>query len=201
MFEIIVDIVSRSGYLGIFLLMFLENLFPPIPSELIMPLAGFAAARGDLNITLVVAAGTAGSVVGALPWYYLGVLFGRERLKRIADKHGRWLTVSSGDIDVASRWFERHGRSAIFSGRLVPAIRTLISVPAGIMRMPMLAFLAYSAAGSLIWTGLLAAAGFTLQAQYAVVAQYLDPVSKGIVGLIIVGYLYRLVRHTPRKPH
>lgn len=201
MFEIIVDIVSRSGYLGIFLLMFLENLFPPIPSELIMPLAGFAAARGDLNITLVVAAGTAGSVVGALPWYYLGVLFGRERLKRIADKHGRWLTVSSGDIDVVSRWFERHGRSAIFFGRLVPAIRTLISVPAGIVRMPMLAFLAYSAAGSLIWTGLLAAAGFTLQAQYAVVAQYLDPVSKAIVGLIIVGYLYRLVRHTPRKPH
>ena len=114
MFEIIVDIVSRSGYLGIFLLMFLENLFPPIPSELIMPLAGFAAARGDLNITFVVAAGTAGSVVGALPWYYLGVLFGRERLKRIADKHGRWLTVSSGDIDVVSRWFERHGRSATF---------------------------------------------------------------------------------------
>ena len=118
MFHSIVDIVSQGGYLGIFLLMLAENVFPPIPSELIMPLAGFVAARGELNIILVILAGTAGSVVGALPWYYAGALFGKDRLKRLAARHGRWLTVSPGDIDKASDWFERHDAAAVFFGRL-----------------------------------------------------------------------------------
>lgn len=199
MFNSIVDIVSQSGYLGIFLLMLAENVFPPIPSELIMPLAGFVSARGDLNIALVILAGTAGSVVGALPWYYAGALFGKERIKRIAGKHGRWLTVSPGDIDVASDWFARHGAAAVFFGRLVPAIRTLISVPAGIVNMPMLPFLAYSTIGSLIWTALLAITGYLLQSQYELVEQYVDPVSKGVVILVVAIYVYRFIRFKPQR--
>ncbi len=200
MFEWIVDIVSRSGYLGVAFLMFLENVFPPIPSELIMPMAGFAAARGSLNLVLVIVAGVVGSMLGALPWYYAGKLLGAERLQRWADHHGRWLTVSARDVDAASSWFGRHGGTAVFLGRLVPGVRTLISVPAGIARMALLPFLAFSALGTLLWTGLLAGAGYLLEGQYATVADYVDPVSKVIVAGTVAAYLYRLVRHRPPAP-
>lgn len=195
MFEFIVDLVSRSGYIGVFLLMALENIFPPIPSEMIMPLAGFAAARGDMNIVIVILAGTAGSVLGALPWYYAGRIVGKDRLKRLAARHGRWMTVGPDDIEKALQTFQRHGHAAVFFGRLVPAIRTLISVPAGIAAMPMPAFLVYSSLGSLLWTALLAAAGYLLEANYAVVADYIDPVSKVVVGLVVAVYLYRLITY------
>ena len=148
MFEMIVEVVSRAGYIGVFLLMLLENIFPPIPSELIMPLAGFVAAKGELNIYGVVLAGTAGSVAGALPWYYAGAWLGRDRLRQWASRHGYWLTMCPDDIDKADQWFGRHGRSAVFFGRLLPTIRTLISVPAGLSRMPMGGFIGYSSAGS-----------------------------------------------------
>lgn len=199
LFNSIVDIVSQSGYLGIFLLMLAENVFPPIPSELIMPLAGFVSARGDLNLLLVILAGTAGSVVGALPWYYAGAIFRKDRLKRIAARHGRWLTLSPRDIDVASYWFARYGAAAVFLGRLIPAVRTLISVPAGVVRMPLLPFLVYSTIGSLIWTALLAVTGYVLQSQYEQVEQYVEPVSKAVVFLVIAIYVYRFVRFKPQQ--
>lgn len=198
LFDSITDIVSQSGYLGIFLLMLAENVFPPIPSELIMPLAGFVAARGELDLILVILSGTAGSVVGALPWYYAGALFGKDRLKRMANRFGRWMTVSPADIDMASDWFERHEGAAVFFGRLVPAIRTLISVPAGIVRMPMLPFLAYSTIGSLIWTTLLTMAGFLLESQYEVVEGYVDPLSKLVVLTVVAVYVYRFIRFKPQ---
>jgi membrane protein DedA with SNARE-associated domain len=200
MFEFIVKFISDSGYFGIFALMALENIFPPIPSEMIMPLAGFVAARGELNLVGVLAAGTLGSVVGALPWYGAGVVFGQDRLKKLADQHGRWMTVSSRNVDEALSTFNRHGRKAVFFGRLVPAIRTLISVPAGIAGMALAPFLMYSTAGSLLWTGFLTAAGFFLKANYTAVAAYLDPVSKIIVGLIIAAYLYRFATYRKGEP-
>ena len=198
MFEWIVDIISRSGYLGVAFLMFLENVFPPIPSELIMPMAGFAAARGSLSLVPVIIAGVVGSMLGALPWYYAGRLLGAERLQRWADRHGRWLTVSAEDVGAASSWFARHGGAAVLLGRLVPAVRTLISVPAGIARMELLPFLALSALGTLLWTGLLAVAGYLLEAQYATVAGVIDPASKLVVAGIAAAYFYRLVRHRAR---
>lgn len=197
MFEWIVDILARAGYLGVALLMLAENLFPPIPSEFIMPLAGFVAARGDMSLVGVIAAGTLGSVLGALPWYWAGRRFGPERLKRLAGRHGRWLTISPIDVDRAHAWFDRRGRIGVLVGRLVPAVRTLISVPAGLAAMPIVPFLAYSTIGTVIWTTLLAAAGYLLQDQYEQVATYLDPVSKGVVGLIVLTYLYRLVTWQP----
>lgn len=194
MFDAIVDIVSSTGYIGVFLLMFLENVFPPIPSELIMPLAGFSAANGELNFVGVVAAGTAGSVVGALPWYYAGAKLGKARLMRFADRHGYWLTMEPADIETANEWFGRHGKAAVFFGRLLPTIRTLISVPAGLARMPMVAFLAYSTVGSLIWTALLALAGYLLESQYEKVSNYIDPISIAVIALVVLTYVYRLVR-------
>ena len=125
-------IVETTGVVGIGLLMLLENLFPPIPSELIMPLAGYTAAQGKANILLVILAGTVGSLAGGFFWYALGRWIGEERLKWLADRYGRWLTMSRADVDKADDWFDAHGHWAVLFGRLVPTVRTLISIPAGL---------------------------------------------------------------------
>lgn len=191
MVDFIVEFISRSGYLGVFLLMALENIFPPIPSEMIMPFAGFVASKGDLNVIGVLLAGTAGSVAGALPWYYAGKLLGRERLTRAASKYGRWLTVTLQEMEKSITTFESHGKMTIFFGRIVPAVRTLISVPAGLTEMPLPTFLAYTTAGSLIWSGALVGAGFLLEKNYSAVARYVDPAAKTVVAVIVIAYLYR----------
>ena len=193
MFDWITELVEHTGYLGIALLMLAENVFPPIPSELIMPLAGFTAARGELNMIGVVAAGTVGSLVGALFWYHIGRWLGLERLKRWAGRYGRWLTIAPDEVDQAAAWFNRHCAKAVVIGRLIPAIRTLISVPAGVARMALPKFLGYSALGTALWTALLAGAGYLLEGQYQRVGEYLNPVSNVILGLLVLGYLYRVV--------
>lgn len=158
-----------------------------------MPLTGFTAARGDLNIFLVVVAGSVGSLLGAVLWYYVGRWVGCERLKRWTAAHGRWFTISPEEVDQASDWFHRHGGKAVLISRLIPAVRTLISVPAGIAGMPLMPFLLYSALGTVAWSGLLAAAGYLLEGQYQAVAGYVNPISNVIVGLIVLCYLYRVV--------
>lgn len=193
MFDFITGLIGGAGYLGVMLLMFAENVFPPIPSELIMPLAGFTAAQGQLDIWLVILAGTVGSVAGAWLWYEFGRRVGMRRICELADRHGRWLTMSTDDVSRAKGWFDRHGWVAVFTGRLVPAIRTLISVPAGIARMPRLPFLFYSTIGSLLWTALLAGAGYLLQSQYTLIEAWLDPVSTAVLVLMVGWYLYRVV--------
>ena len=195
MFEFITGFLEKSGYLGVFALMALENIFPPIPSEMIMPFAGFVVARGDLNLVGVLLAGTAGSVAGALPWYYAAKVYGCERLKRLAERRARWLTIDAGDIDKALDAFRRHGRKTVLFGRLIPAVRTLISVPAGLSNMSLGRFLLYSSIGSLAWTGLLMAAGFLLEDKYAEVGKYVDPVSKTIFGALLAWYLYRVATY------
>jgi membrane protein DedA with SNARE-associated domain len=189
---------QKMGNVGIALLMFAENVFPPIPSELIMPLAGFSAARGERNLVIVIIAGSIGSLLGALLWYYIGKKIGADRLKRWATKHGRWLTLSPKEVDQTCAWFNRHGGKAVFIGRLIPAVRTLISVPAGIAGMPLASFLLYSAAGTILWTALLATAGYLLESQYDKVAHWMNPISNVVIGLIVLGYLYRVVRF-PRR--
>jgi membrane protein DedA with SNARE-associated domain len=199
MFDWITGIVERTGYAGVFLLMLGENVFPPIPSEMIMPLAGFTAAQGKLDVVLVVLAGAAGSLLGALFWYYVGRRLGPERLKRFASRHGRWLTLTPGEVDGACAWFGRHGGKAVFLGRLVPTVRTLVSVPAGIAGMPLPKFLAFTALGTALWTALLAAAGYLLQDQYRLVAGYVDPAANLVFGLIAAWYLYRVVTHPAKR--
>jgi membrane protein DedA with SNARE-associated domain len=195
MVDWITGFISSTGYLGIALLMFAENVFPPIPSELIMPFAGFVAARGELNPIGVLVAGVVGSLLGAVPWYLAGRWLGNERLKRMADRHGRWLTVSRQDLERAEAWFHRYGVVSVVVGRLIPAVRTLISVPAGITRMHPIPFFAYSALGTLVWTGLLVGAGYLLESQYERVGEWIDPFSKLVLGAIVATYLYRLARH------
>jgi membrane protein DedA with SNARE-associated domain len=188
-------VISSAGYAGIVLLMFAENVFPPIPSELILPLAGYLAVKDGLHLGAVIVAGTAGAVLGALPLYWLGRSWGEERVKRFADRHGRWLTASRGDIAAAKRWFDRHGAAACFFCRLVPGVRSLISIPAGIARMPLPAFLAYTAAGAGVWTALLAGAGYYVRSRFEQVGEYLDPASWVAFGAIAAVYLYRVARH------
>jgi membrane protein DedA with SNARE-associated domain len=186
MVEWITRTMESLGYWGIALLMFLENLFPPIPSELIMPLAGFVAGQGKLAFWGVVAAGLLGSLVGQLPLYYLGRYVGEARLKRWADRYGHWLTVGADDIDRAKGWFERHGGGAVLVCRLVPGVRSLISIPAGMARMPLPSFMLYSAVGMGVWTVVLAFLGRLLGQNYSAVERYLGPTTYVVLGVIAV---------------
>ncbi|AIT79728.1 DedA family protein [Novosphingobium pentaromativorans] len=197
MFGSITHLLDQFGYAGIALLMFLENVFPPIPSELIMPLAGFDAARGDMNIVLVILSGSIGSLVGASLWYFLGRWIGEDRLKRWAGRHGRLLTLNASDIDKVNTWFDRHNEKAVLMGRLVPAVRTLISVPAGLFEMRLDRFLLFSSLGTAAWTALLTAAGYLLGEQYKAVQGYLNPVSNIVVGAFVAFYLFRVVTWKP----
>lgn len=191
----VMDVVSSSGYVGIVLLMLLENVVPPVPSELIMPLAGYMASTGELSFAAIVVAGTAGSVLGALPLYFMGRRLGAERLSRFADRHGRWLTLSRRDIERATRWFERHGGVTVLFCRLIPGIRSLISIPAGISRMNMAVFLVYTTIGTSLWTALLAFLGYFLGRNFRAVDRYLDPASWIVFGGILILYFYRVLHH------
>jgi len=198
MFDSLLNLVDQLGYWGLLLLMFLENVFPPIPSELIMPLGGFLAAQGKMDPVLVVLVGTAGSVLGGLPWYYLGRFFGHDRLIALSERFGFIMTMDPPDVEMAFGWLARHGYKAVLLGRLIPAIRTLISVPAGMARMGMPVFLLLTTLGSLVWTSVLTAAGYLLESQYDLVEGWVDPVSKVVVFGCIALYLgrmgWRLVR-------
>ena len=191
----VISTISATAYWGIVFLMVIENVFPPIPSEVIMPLAGFMATQDRLALLGVILAGTLGSVLGALPLYYLGRKIGDERLKRLADRHGRWLTVSREDLDKAKAWFDRHGGMAVLLGRLVPGIRSLISIPAGIETMPLVPFLLFTTIGAGLWTALLTLTGYWLGANFRQVEAYLDPVSYVVLASIIAIYVWRVVTH------
>lgn len=195
----VMRMIQAGGPAGIAFLMFLENVFPPIPSELIMPLAGFMTSQKKLSFLGVVLAGTIGSVLGALPLYWLGRKVGERHLKELTERHGRWLTISCEDVERAKGWFDRHGGAAVFFCRLIPGIRSLISIPAGIARMNLVAFLAWTTAGSAIWTALLAWLGYFLGGRFKVVEQYLDPAANVVFGGIVVWYLWRVIRHKGEK--
>lgn len=198
MFEWIMHVIEVGGYAGVFFLMVLENLFPPLPSEVIVPLAGYSAAVGGMNIILVIISGSLGAMVGTIPWYFLASRFGLLRLKHLSERYGRILAMSPKDIDLAGEWFKKNGQIAVLFGRLVPTIRTLISVPAGLARMPFVSFLIYSFIGSLIWTSALALLGYWLGNQNHLVAKLIEPVSNTIIVLIVVAYLYRVITYKKR---
>ncbi|WP_201617680.1 DedA family protein [Psychrobacter immobilis] len=192
--EWVLSIMAKFGYFGIVFAMFAENVFPPIPSEVIMPAAGFAASRGDLNLILVILAGTLGASLGALPLYYLGRIFDKERLIVVTEKYGKYVLVKPDDVASANEWFDKHGKTAVFFGRMVPGVRSLISIPAGMNNMPLLPFLALTALGSSIWTAALTLAGYYLGQNYEVVEGILAPYSKGfgiLIVVIIIGWLIK----------
>lgn len=181
--EWITNTMNSLGYLGIGLLMFLENLFPPIPSELIMPLAGYTATFPNTQIQVIpaIAAGVIGTILGAIPWYYAGLLLGQQRLQLLASRYGKWIGISGDDIEKSTNWFQKHGSKAVLFGRLVPGIRTLISIPAGISKMPVVPFFIYSTIGTIAWVTLLTYAGYFLGKNYKLVEDYIDVITKVVV--------------------
>lgn len=193
--------VESLGYLGVALLMFLENVFPPIPSEIIMPLAGFASSRGELTLTPTVLAGAAGSLAGTSLFYLAGRAIEEQTLISWVRKHGRWIAVDEKDIENAKDWFGRHGRWALLVCRFVPGVRTLISLPAGLCRTSIRTFLAYSTAGVLIWTAALAYAGAALGKNYDQVNAYVGPVSWVVFGAVLTGLAMLVYRRRTSHSH
>jgi membrane protein DedA with SNARE-associated domain len=161
-----------------------ENVFPPIPSELVMPFAGFMAREGTFNIWLVILAGMLGSVIGALILYYLGAWANEAVIRRFIRRWGRYAFISEDDLDVSLSYFHRHGEVVIFFGRLIPLVRSLISIPAGMDRMPLPKFLFYTVLGTTIWSAILAFLGWFLQANWGVVAGYIEQYQRVVLVLI-----------------
>lgn len=188
----VINLVAEAGYWGVFVLMVLENIFPPLPSELIMPLAGYACAKGQLQLAPTIAAGTFGSVTGALPWYWGARLLGRARLEAVIGRAGPWLGLERQDLARADAWFMRAGAFAVLVGRLVPGVRTLISAPAGLFAMSMPLFLLLTSLGSLAWVSLLTGAGYVLEAHYHQVGAWIDPIAFAVLSLAVFAYIWRV---------
>jgi membrane protein DedA with SNARE-associated domain len=187
------SIVDSLGAAGVGLLIFLENLIPPIPSEVILPLAGFRARTGALNIWLTWPAATAGSVAGAVVLYGLGAWLGYHRLHALAGKRWFFLT-SQKDLDRGEEIFDKHGGKIVLLGRCVPVIRSVVSIPAGIARMPLPRFLMLTAIGSGVWNALFIGLGWVLGENWDRVQGWLGPVTYVVIGLVVVGVIWLAVR-------
>ncbi|MFH8367535.1 DedA family protein [Streptomyces sp. NPDC018031] len=186
------DLMDTLGAPGAGAAIALENLFPPLPSEVILPLAGFAAARGEMNLYAALLWTTAGSVVGALALYWVGALLGRDRTVALA---ARLPLVKASDVERTERWFARHGTKAVFFGRMVPIFRSMISVPAGVERMPVARFLGLTTLGSLIWNCVFVLAGHQLGDNWEEVTGYVSVYSKVVVaGAVLAVLVFVAVR-------
>ena len=192
--EMIIEIMNNFGYLGVFLLIAIENVFPPIPSEVILLFGGFMTTFSDLNIVGVIISSTLGSVLGAIILYYIGKILNKERLKKIiTSKPGKILRLKPEDIDKADEWFDTKGNKTVFFCRFVPIIRSLISIPAGMSEMPMKKFLIYTAAGSLIWNAALTIAGSIVGENWTSILDIMDKYSHIILVLLIIIFVIAVV--------
>ena len=192
----VVEVMRTLGAPGVGLATALETVFPPVPSEVVLPLAGYTASQGHYGLVAAILWATAGSLVGAFVLYWLGALWGAERLEAMAE---RIPLLHARDVERAIAWFGRNGRSAIFLGRLVPGVRSFISIPAGIDRMPVLRFALYTTAGSLLWNSALIVAGYELGAQWHRVEAYVGEASVVIYAVLGVAVLWFVVRRLVRR--
>lgn len=189
----IFHLIEGGGYWGIAFLMVVENVFPPIPSELIMGIGGISVARGRMEFVPLMVAGTIGSTLGNYAWYLLGRALGYERLQPFVDRFGRWLTMDWHDVARLVVFFQKHGQWVVFVLRFSPIMRTMISLPAGLARMGHVKFLAFTLAGAAVWNAVLVWAGYHLGRNYADIDRYTGPVATASIALIGVIYLYRLL--------
>lgn len=199
MIDWIQQIISNLDYTGLALLTFLENVFPPLPSEVIMPFAGFLVSRGQLLLVGVALAGTLGSLIGAMPLYYLGTKLNQERLERWMNRHGGWLLLTAGDIQQVFDWFEQHGTKAVFLARLVPGVRSLISIPAGACRMNLALFLLYTTLGTALWTTALAYGGKLLGEQYQNLSRVLEWTSYAVVAILLLSIVWWVIKRRQQQ--
>ncbi|GAB4440152.1 MAG: DedA family protein [Chloroflexi bacterium OHK40] len=188
------EIMTALGYPGIALIMLVENLFPPIPSELVMPLAGFLIAEGIFSFPGAIFAGTLGSVLGAVVLYYIGMIAGEPLVRPFFRRYGKWFLLSEQDLDKALDTFTRHGDVMVFTGRVIPLIRSLISLPAGMNRMPLPRFLLLTTLGSAIWTTLLTVAGYILGANWGRVVEFISSYQKLVIAALALAVALFVVR-------
>jgi membrane protein DedA with SNARE-associated domain len=193
MTEFILNLIAWGGYFGIFVLMVLENVVPPVPSEVIMGFGGMAVARGDMAMTPLLIVATAGTTLGNLFWYGVGRWIGYARLKPFVDRHGRWLTLRWADVEALHRFFVRHGLWVVFVFRFLPTFRTLISLPAGMTRMGLPRFLLATVAGSAIWNAVLAYAGLILGLHFEALQRYVGPLAVAMTAAVVLAWLWRAV--------
>lgn len=192
----IFGVMDAAGYSGLTFLMWLENVFPPIPSELVMPLAGYRTQQGSMSYAGVVAAGTLGSLAGAYMFYGGAYWLGRERVESFCARHGRWIAITPKDLQRANDWFERRGAATVFFCRLVPGLRSVISIPAGLVGHNFLEFTVFTILGTAIWCAALAYVGIALGENFKQVGDYLNPVSWLIFAVVLVWYLHRVFFQT-----
>jgi membrane protein DedA with SNARE-associated domain len=195
-----IRLIDETGYVGIFLLMLLETIFPPIPSEVIMPIAGVRAAKGPLTLWGVIASGTGGAMLGNFFWYAVARVIGVQRFRPLIEKHGRWLTMDWGDVEKAEKLFGRFGHWLVMVGRVLPTIRSIISIPAGALNMRLKSFLIWSTVGTAAWTAMLASAGWGLGRAFKDVEKILGPLSTAIIVAIVAAYLWRQLTWRKRHP-
>ncbi|ENV11292.1 hypothetical protein F966_01083 [Acinetobacter higginsii] len=192
--EWVLSIMEKLGYLGIAFLMFLDNIFPPIPSEIIMPSAGYTASKGELTLIGVIIAGSAGSILAAMLFYWIGRKVPQQRLFQFIERYGKYLRIQVADLDKALTWFNKHGHRIVFFGRMIPAVRSLISIPAGISRMPFSKFMLYSSAGTLIWTSFLAYLGYHFSENQTLMLAILQRISYLIFALIALYIIWWTIK-------
>jgi membrane protein DedA with SNARE-associated domain len=200
MFDWIIRLIDAVGPLGIFFLMLLETVFPPIPSEVIMPLAGMRAANGQFSLTAVIIAGTVGAMAGNIFWYAVARAIGMRRFRGLVRRHGRWLTLDWSDVVRVRALFGRFGGWLVCLGRMLPTIRSVISIPAGLVHMRFVRFLIWSTIGTAGWSALLALSGYVLGQNFSRVEEVAGPMSMVVLIAIVLLYAWRQLTWGRRKP-
>jgi membrane protein DedA with SNARE-associated domain len=193
----IIRLIEDAGYLGVGFLMFLETVFPPIPSEVIMTVAGVGAAKGGMNIAGVIASGTAGAMLGNYFWYLAARVIGIDRFRPFIQRWGRFLTLDWHEIEKAEKLFGTQGWAIVFFGRMLPTLRSLISIPAGLLHMRLLTFVIWSTIGTAGWTALLGMAGYAMGKTVDQVDAFVGPIATAVIVVIVLGYVIRLIRWKP----
>ncbi|MDA0298233.1 MAG: DedA family protein [Actinobacteria bacterium] len=191
------DVIESLGYLGVAILVVVENLFPPIPSEIVLPFAGFVAQRGDASVVIMILAATIGSVVGALILYFISSLIGPDRLRLFVVRFGKWFGVKESDLTRAEEWFDRRSTTAVLVGRCVPLIRSIVSIPAGFRRMKIVSFALYTFIGSAVWNIVLIGAGAILGDNWDAVGEYVgifQYVVIAVIGLALIRFAFTVIK-------
>lgn len=186
----VIGVVESFGYVGVAFLVALENVFPPIPSEVVLGLAGFVSSRGDAWIVGMIIAATVGSLAGAYVLYGIAAAIGPERLRVLVRQYGKWVRITERDLDRAESWFDRRSNIAVLVCRCIPLVRSLISVPAGFRRMPLVPFTIYTTAGSLVWNSVMIGLGYALGERWERILEYADYFQYVVLVAIAVGLLY-----------
>ena len=198
--QFILHIIEQFGYFGVFFLILIENVFPPIPSEVILLFSGFFSTYTNLSVLYMIVASTLGSFLGAIILYYIGKIFNKERLKKIVNgRLGKILFLKENDIDKADEWFDNKGNKSVFFCRFVPIVRSLISIPAGMSEMPMLKFIIYTVCGSMIWNTVLICLGYKLGDNWEYVLTILDKYQIIVIVILVIIFGYVIIKFYRKK--